>query len=485
MLVTWLACHCPNAAGDNLVHFTKGAALSNLRGGGRQLHRLHDGDTSSLMFGDSIHLELHQGYIMGFDPADDPFVAPLRALSGGMKGKPTFVILSGNGVEEQGNVTSGDTVFLMASTGRLVETDEESLRARWEDYGDFQRFTIAKVGGGVIYPNDEIFLMVSHVGALVGLGDDNAIVASGNLYNDRQRLRVRRPNFGSLHSVVGGNGVLMITLPGKDRSAESLAKMDAAGIQPVEFAASSPQGTGRAQLQLTCPLEGRPGTGRWCQEMGHEGEMGCRSTIEQAITDSHRRAIVAALQRPRAAEAGGSDWTAIVEDDAVPISPEQFDEAFAEAWIAVPPETKIVRLGWCTFESDIGPLEDDALFQGKAFKVVRDRWFTDDQGSKHYYTGGCTTGYMIHRSVIPELLKMFPCCCPIDCCLERNLFYSKPKHNGSGFAGLWRGAEIMIDIDAPNSRNASHGFATFNQSGILFQDNRFIRTERPAWNTAR
>jgi len=55
-------------------------------------------------------------------------------------------------------------------------------------------------------------------------------------------------------------------------------------------------------------------------------QTGCRSKTEQAITDSHRRALQAAMER------NNSEWTAILEDDVVPLHPGYFDASFKEAW---------------------------------------------------------------------------------------------------------------------------------------------------------
>lgn len=267
------------------------------------------------------------------------------------------------------------------------------------------------------------------------------------------------------------------------RSGYSLGKLEEAQIFPVEFPATDAKKAPYWELHLTCPLESETGTAQWCNDMGRLGQPGCRSAVEQAITDSHRRALVSAMTRE-----SDYEWTAIIEDDVVPFQPEKFSDAFRQAWQGVPEEVKVVRLGWCTFESDLGEVKDrvhgaDAGQRGH-FKLVRERWWTDDKGREHYYTGGCTTGYMVHKSFIQEMLKIFPCCCPIDCCLERQLFYAPAKEHSSADDewSKWRGHEIMIDMDGWSSRAYSKGFATFNQSGVLLQDNRNIQSERPEWN---
>merc|ERR1719433_1850165 len=69
---------------------------------------------------------------------------------------------------------------------------------------------------------------------------------------------------------------------------------------------------------------------------------GCHDVVESAIADSHRRALLAAQAR-------NETWTAIFEDDAVPVDAENWNENFQEVWAKVPQETLYVRLGWCNF----------------------------------------------------------------------------------------------------------------------------------------
>jgi len=292
---------------------------------------------------------------------------------------------------------------------------------------------------------------------------------------------VEKLPYGSLHDVVGEHGVLMITLDdgAESRNTQSLESMSQAGIFPIAFPATNYRKAPPGKLQLTCPLETDGATTTWCNDMGRRGQPGCKSSIEQAITDSHRRALISALNR----DASESMWTAIIEDDVVPVMPERFNLEFQKAWSGVPDHVGMVRLGWCTFD-DLGPIEDRPRSDHGAFRLVTERWWTDGQGVQHYYTGGCTTGYLVRRDFIPEMLKIFPCCCPIDCCLERQLFYAPAVNGTADEYGKWRGPQIMIDMDAWGSKNYSAGFATFDQNGVFVQDNRKVHSERPEWNQA-
>mmetsp|Transcript_31754 Transcript_31754/g.69396 ORF Transcript_31754/g.69396 Transcript_31754/m.69396 type:complete len:459 (-) Transcript_31754:120-1496(-) len=371
--------------------------------------------------------------------------------------------------DEPGSIVSGDSIFLQTPSGNFVDVEEGQVRARWNDRGQFQRMTIFKQGSGPILSEDTILLQASngvvlhHEGKrLVGKGDSD----------DTWRLIIRRLPYGSLHSVVGADGAVMIALQREGSERRSLRAMDAlaaAGIFPWEMAATEAARAPSAQLKLTCPLESDEGSAGWCADMGRESQPGCQSQIEQAVADSHRRALLAALKRDQSA----SPWTAILEEDVLPVLADGFDDAFAKAWSKVPAEAKLVRLGWCTFESDLGQIDDEALDENGSFKLVRKRWWTDGEGSKHYYTGGCSSAYIVHRSLISEMLKIFPCCCAFDCCLESQLFYAPSKLGESGEFGRWRGHDIMIDIDLRSGGHFGSG-SDFNQSGILIQDNRIL-----------
>lgn len=274
---------------------------------------------------------------------------------------------------------------------------------------------------------------------------------------------------GHLHDVVGKDGVLMLTLDGlesRQRSAVTEAGLAAAGIVPQRFSATDAKKASEEELARACMPAASAGTGAWCKANDKPGE-GCRSHNEQAIADSHRRALEVALHRNSTAE-----WTAIFEDDVTPVWPENWNENFRKAWASIPPETKMVRLGWCVFEEDVGHLTWEIYGNTGEFKLVRGTFRPD--GS--YYSGGCTTGYLVHRSFIPVVLNLFPCCCPLDCCLEWGLF-NKPTP--PGIRGP-KGLQVMMSID--NAGSIGHtplNWAHFNQSGILLQDLRRTTSTRP------
>jgi len=115
---------------------------------------------------------------------------------------------------------------------------------------------------------------------------------------------------------------------------------------------------------------------------------------------SHRRALLVAKDR-------NSTWTAIFEDDAVPVDQTNFNTNFRKVWGQVPEGVGYVRLGWCPFTHD----EQTTNFTYDHFRLV-----------SGLPVGGCTTAYMVHRDIIPTLLGLFPCCSSLDACLNSDLF---------------------------------------------------------------
>jgi len=291
--------------------------------------------------------------------------------------------------------------------------------------------------------------------------------------------------YGSMHDVVGKGGVLQLRLKNSTRYKYSEKELNLAGIRPTQFDAVNAKTASAAELKLACPLATDPEANGICKKQQKKlglpadfGETpGCTSKVEQAITDSHRQALLSALHRTE------SEWTAIIEDDVVPLHPGYFDAAFNKTWEQVPQWAKLVRLSWCTFEKDLGAIRKKTYANTSPFRLIHDMsWFDADANSRRYYTGGCTTGYMVHRSFIPELLGIFPCCCPIDCCMERQLFYAPTKP--IRIDGKFRGEQIMINMDAWDSKEDSFNYTKFYQGGVFAQDNRELSSSRPEWNAA-
>lgn len=272
--------------------------------------------------------------------------------------------------------------------------------------------------------------------------------------------------YGSLHDVVGEDGVVLIHVDAPmdgDSGGRSSDGLIPAGILATPFAATDARSSTPQELRHGCISGGDIDAESECpsaQDRGRHGS-GCVSPVEQAITDSHRRALHLAQGRD-------SEWTAIVEDDALPVTETDasaWSEAFASVWPHVPTEAKFVRLGWCTFDEDVGPVTPHVLFDGGVFKILSG--LSINNGT--YYTGGCTTAYLVHRSIIPRLLDIFPCCSPMDTCLEEDFFYQPA---GCRESMTCNGNAVMVSIDAVGSTAFAAG-RTFlqGQSGIIVQDN--------------
>lgn len=282
----------------------------------------------------------------------------------------------------------------------------------------------------------------------------------------------KRQTGPGVHDIVGDSGVLQIVLErsSTERADVSEQVLASAGIKATRFAATDVQTATQEELSQSCPLNTEAGTPEWCSANGKVGP-GCLDTVAQAITDSHRRALI------KASERSSSDWTMVIEDDVVPVHPEDWDANFRKAWQHVPENVGMVRLARCVFEQDLGPVRkrNTTIFAG-GFQLVDWPYWTDSAPKQRYYTGGCTTGYMVHKKLIPELLGLFPCCCPIDCCFENQLFYSKGKGEAE-----FRGEEIMTNLDHWDTREYAKDFTGFMQEGVMVQDNREIKTSRPEW----
>eukprot|EP00928_Gymnodinium_smaydae_P053412 TRINITY_DN37402_c0_g1_i1.p1 TRINITY_DN37402_c0_g1~~TRINITY_DN37402_c0_g1_i1.p1 ORF type:complete len:637 (+),score=101.93 TRINITY_DN37402_c0_g1_i1:22-1932(+) len=408
---------------------------------------------------------------LGLYVADEGRMAGLLPFYSGTKAVQSFASLRS---ELQNEVRSVVPFVISGSVAALTEAGCAAV-TRTNNASEMAHF-IARVARHIgCYVVNEEGLQAISVSIIQGRGWSYAALES----EVRKECGIDRRNlwYGNVHSVVGEKGVWQIRMNGT-RHVYSESQLHAAGIVPSRFEATDAATADAKQLRESCPLFSEPETQRTCfTQAKHMSEPGCKSRAEQAITDSHRRAFIAAKERT------DSDWTAIIEDDVVPLHPGFFDEAFQRAWAKVPPETKMVRLGWCSFESDLGPIRRETFADAGEFRLVRRMSWSDGAGQSHYYTGGCTTGYIVHRSLLDELLAMFPCCCPIDCCLERQLFYTRAQPWFLNlYSGKLRGEQIMMNMDAWDSKEDAFNYTSFAQGGVLVQDNRGLHSLRPLFN---
>lgn len=257
-----------------------------------------------------------------------------------------------------------------------------------------------------------------------------------------------------LHSIVGNDGVQMITLESApQRFKHTASQLAKGGVLATSFIGTDVATATESQLRQGC-------VGAEDPDKGKCGEYGCVKKTEQALADSHRRALLAASLRKH-------KWTVILEDDVLLINPEKWNKAFFKAWTRLQktsPETKFVRLSWCMIVDE----KDDVLVKFEdAGEFVLSRWSSSD-GVK-YDPGLCTSGYMVHKDKIQEMLNLFPCCGPLDVCYM--MWLTQPDNDGNP-----HGMKFMVSMDAKDSRQHIADITNENwlgQHGIMYQDRRW------------
>jgi hypothetical protein len=278
-------------------------------------------------------------------------------------------------------------------------------------------------------------------------------MSSGHSRNSSLAPVQPQPQVSGLHGIVGHDGVLMVSLQRvPNRFSYSSGQLASVDIRPTMFPATDAATESVEVLEKTCPRDK------------------CPFPSIQAVADSHRRALLAAQQRD-------SEWTAIVEDDIVPVHPvgrlltaAGWNRAFDVAWSKLPKEAQFVRLGrcvvkhWVTEEvpSSVG-MELQVFADAEDFRITKWTGF-----NQKYAAGGCTTAYMVRKDIIPHLVSLFPCSCAVDCCFEA--WFNEETPRGA------RGLDFLYNIDthAPPDVVFNDAFQsaspTTMQFGILRQD---------------
>lgn len=298
----------------------------------------------------------------------------------------------------------------------------------------------------------------------------------------------------SIHDIIGIDGALVLTLERfPERFRYAAGKLSEAGIIATPFPAADGLNDAEEELTRGCFHVDNPDTNLTYQAALEDqmfakiysGGFGCGTRNDAACTESHHRALEAAQYRQ-------SDWTLIMEDDAIPVEPANFATSFRDVWPKVPKSAKFVRLGWCTFPAGgstggnpkVVPKVSQESETSGTFTVIKDFAVHADAddiqllNEKNYDAGLCATAYMVHRSVIREVLGIFPCICLIDCCLSDTLFDRPVGANGETWGQL-----NMVSIDIADSAGVeiSKGWnrhPDMLQFGPLVQDNREIPASR-------
>jgi len=96
--------------------------------------------------------------------------------------------------DQEGNISSGDHIYLRAHTGKHLEVENEVAQARFDDRGDWQRFQIInKAQHGFIYKGDTVYLW-THTGNYIDVRDEK-VRARYNEQGDWQALVVWQDNY--------------------------------------------------------------------------------------------------------------------------------------------------------------------------------------------------------------------------------------------------------------------------------------------------
>jgi len=273
-------------------------------------------------------------------------------------------------------------------------------------------------------------------------------------------LAEAKRQWSALHDVVGHDGVLVIYLERAER--HEYTELNKVGIYPKTFPAVDALTASPDELSQGCYP--KQNDSHRCKGPGE----GCRKPVIQAIAESHRQALLAARER-------NSTWTAILEDDAVPVDPVHFNRNFKEVWSRVPEGVGIVRLSWCPLLRK-DRFDKHTYFAYDSFRLVDS--LTNHRNGR-YWTGGCTTGYMVHHDFIPTVLSIFPCCAALDACLDLELFHSPLACNEDNKTKCW-GQEHMMGLDIQDSGSKTRPWRKLLQNGILAQDNRVSKSTHPS-----
>mmetsp|Transcript_139124 Transcript_139124/g.245825 ORF Transcript_139124/g.245825 Transcript_139124/m.245825 type:complete len:703 (-) Transcript_139124:68-2176(-) len=270
----------------------------------------------------------------------------------------------------------------------------------------------------------------------------------------------------ALHDVVGPDGVLMISLDRRpERFQFSSAMLRHVGINAVKLSAIDRTIANSTELARGCPLEGDEGVRQHCAASGKTG-YGCKLNSEQAIAASHLRALEEAQKRTE-------EWTAIFEDDVVPAPAEGWSDLFRKAWERVPAHIRVVRLGYCQLDMNHQPVPIYQYVHANISGVVLSQYTGWGEQQPFYYEpGGCTSAYLVHKSILPEMIKLFPCCGSVDSCYKWDFFKTLNSETK-----LERGMEIMMNMDSPDAPLLEED-GNVHHYGLIRQDRQSLFTSR-------
>jgi len=104
-------------------------------------------------------------------------------------------------------ISSGDEVFLIAHTGKMLDVESTRMQARWNDWGAWQKFVVVKADGdGPIFPGDNIFLLSAHTGNWIQIRRTSGhgggyLVATSTANDARQSFSIEKSFWRRLSNI--------------------------------------------------------------------------------------------------------------------------------------------------------------------------------------------------------------------------------------------------------------------------------------------
>jgi len=96
--------------------------------------------------------------------------------------------------DQDGNISSGDQIYLRSHTGKYLDVENQVVQARFEDQGDWQRMVIVNTAGhGFIYKGDTVYLW-TQTGMFVDVQYED-VKARYDEMSDWQALTLEQDNY--------------------------------------------------------------------------------------------------------------------------------------------------------------------------------------------------------------------------------------------------------------------------------------------------
>merc|ERR1712176_505448 len=119
--------------------------------------------------------------------------------------------------EPAGALFSGDSITLLAHTGKHIEVQGESVGARWSERGHWQTFTIEGYGGRAIHAGDLVFIK-AHTGALLNV--QNTVVQATGQANGNSEMFIIHKSHDENGPVFPGDNIFLRTHTGNNVDVE-------------------------------------------------------------------------------------------------------------------------------------------------------------------------------------------------------------------------------------------------------------------------